>query len=43
MRLVIMDALSTMFQLLGRELEEASWLIKVWFKMEPIKLCNEEW
>jgi len=31
-----------MLQLLREELEEASWLIKVWSRMEPIELYNKE-
>ena len=31
-----------MLRLLGEELEEASWLIKVWSRIEPVELCDEE-
>jgi len=41
--LLVTDALSTILQLLREELEEASWLIKVWSKMEPVEPYNEEW
>jgi len=30
-------------QLLGEELEKASWLIRARSKMDPVELCNEEW
>jgi len=39
----IMDALSTMVRLLGEELEEASWLIRAWSRIELVELYNEEW
>ena len=39
----VVDALSIMLQLLERELEEASQLIKVWSRIEPIELYNEKW
>ena len=39
----VTDTLSTMLWLLGEELEEASWLIRVRFRMEPVELCDEEW
>ena len=39
----IIDALSTMLQLLGEELEVASWLIKARSRMEPVELYDEEW
>jgi len=32
-----------MLQLLGKELEEASWLIRARSRIEPIKLYDEEW
>jgi len=38
----ITDALSTMLRLLGEESEEASWLIRARFRMEPVELCDEE-
>ena len=38
-----MDALSTILQLLGEELEAASWLIEVRSIMEPVELYNEGW
>jgi hypothetical protein len=38
-----MDALSTILQLLREELEEASWLIRVWSRIELVELYNEEW
>ena len=41
--LVITDALSTMLRLLGKELEEASWLIQARSRMEPVEPYNEEW
>jgi len=37
-----MDSLSIMLQLLGEELEAASWLIKARFRIEPVELYNEE-
>jgi len=37
-----MDALSIMLQLLGEELEEASWLIQARSRMKPVELYNEE-
>ena len=37
-----MDALSTILRLLGEELEEASWLIRVRFRIDPVKLCDRE-
>jgi len=39
----VTDALSTMLRLLGEELEEASWLIWAWSRIDPIKLCDGEW
>ena len=39
----VTDALSTMLQLLREELEEASWLIQVWSRMEPVEPCDKEW
>jgi hypothetical protein len=39
----VTDALSTMLRLLGEELEEASWLITAWSRLDPIELYNEEW
>ena len=41
--LTITDALSTILQLLGEELEEASQLIEARSRIEPVKLYNEEW
>ena len=41
--LVITDALSTMLRLLGEESEEASWLIRARFRMEPVEPCDEKW
>jgi len=38
-----MDALSIILRLLREELEEASWLVNVWSRMEPVKLYDEEW
>jgi hypothetical protein len=38
----VMDALSTILRLLREELEEASWLIRAWSRMDPIKLYNKE-
>jgi len=38
----VMDSLSTILQLLGEELVEASWLIQVWSRMDPVELYNEE-
>ena len=32
-----------MLRLLGEELEEASWLIKAWSRIEPVELYDEEW
>ena len=37
-----MDALSTMLQLLGEELEEASWLIRARSRINLLELCDEE-
>ena len=37
----VTDALSIILQLLGEESEEASWLINVWSRMEPVEPCNE--
>jgi len=39
----VTNALSTILRLLGEESEEASWLIQVRSKMEPVEPCNEEW
>jgi len=38
-----MDALSTILQLLREKSEEASWLIHVRSRMDPVELYNEEW
>ena len=38
----ITDALSIILQLLGEELEAASWLIKAWSIMELVELYNKE-
>ena len=38
-----MDALSTILQLLGEELEEASQLIKARSRIELVEIYNEEW
>jgi len=38
----VTDALSTILQLLGEELAEASWLIQAQSRMDPVELCNEE-
>ena len=38
----ITDALSIILQLLGEELEEASWLIRARSKIELVELYNEE-
>ena len=38
-----MDALSTMLRLLREELEEASWLIGIRSKIDPVELYNKEW
>ena len=38
----VTDALSTMLRLLGEELAEASWLIQVWSKIDPVELCDKE-
>ena len=38
----VTDSLSIILQLLGEELEEASWLIQARSRMEPVKLYNEE-
>ena len=38
----IIDALSTILQLLGEELEAASWLIEARSRIEPVKLYNKE-
>jgi len=32
-----------MLRLLGRELEEASWLIQARFSMEPVEPYDKEW
>jgi len=32
-----------MLRLLREESEEASWLIKARFRIEPVEPCNEEW
>ena len=37
----VTDALSTMLQLLGEELEVASWLIKVRSRMDLVELYNK--
>jgi len=39
----VTDAISTILRLLGEELEEASWLIRAWSRMEPMELYNKEW
>jgi hypothetical protein len=38
----ITDALSIILRLLREELEEASWLIRVRSRIDPIKLYNKE-
>ena len=38
----IMDALSIILQLLGEELEEASWLIRARSRIEPVELCDNK-
>ena len=38
-----MDVLSIILQLLGEELEVASWLIKARSIIEPVELYDEEW
>ena len=38
----ITDALSIILQLLGEELEAASWLIKARSRMEPVELYDKE-
>ena len=38
----IIDALSIILQLLGEELEAASWLIEVRSSIEPVELYNKE-
>jgi len=40
--IVVTDALSTMLRLLGEESEEASWLIQVWSRMDPVEPCDKE-
>jgi hypothetical protein len=37
----VTDALSTMLRLLGKESEEASWLIRARSRMEPVEPCDE--
>jgi len=37
-----MDALSIILQLLGEELEEASWLIRARSRIEPVELCDNK-
>ena len=39
----VTDALSTILQLLREELEEASQLIRVRFRIEPVEPYNKEW
>jgi hypothetical protein len=39
----ITDTISTILRLLREELEEASWLIRARSRIEPVKLCDEEW
>jgi len=39
----VTDALSMMLQLLGEELEKASWLVRVWSRMKLVELCDKEW
>jgi len=38
----VTDALSTMLRLLGEELEEASWLIQAWSRIDLVELCDKE-
>jgi len=38
----VTDALSTILRLLGEAIEEASWLIRAWSRIEPIELYNKE-
>jgi len=38
-----MNALSTILQLLGEELEIASWLMETRSRIDLIKLYDEEW
>jgi len=38
----VIDALSIILQLLGEELAEASWLIQVRSRIDPVELYNEE-
>jgi hypothetical protein len=42
-RVDVTDALSTMLRLLGKESEEASWLIAARSRLDPIELYDEEW
>jgi len=39
----VTDSLSTMLRLLGEELEEASWLIQVRSRMDPVEPYNKKW
>ena len=40
--IIVTDTLSTILQLLGEELEAASWLIEVRSSIEPVELYNKE-
>ena len=41
--MLVMDALSTILQLLGEESEAASWLIEARSIMEPVEPYDEGW